>query len=729
MTSNNSTPNASDNFYLHVNNKWLNDPANKIPDEYSTWGGFIKLHDTNLKEQIKLVQELRNKPNKTDEEIKISAIWEASVARFDSWRSGTANYEPITNELKVLDTYLPSNTSNLINNIAKYFHYTQVNGIDNVFNFDKGSDLTNSNNVVLDFSVSGLSLPSREYYTEDNFNEKRELFRIHLENVVNLVNSNSNVKLDPDFVQNVIDFENELAKYMMKQEQTRNYSEYYTNTTLTDLYKNINDLISLPEKQNNYIETERNFKLDDDQIKDTTEFFETVYRLFDFRNVMSNNFIKYFTNIPNAPNIEHVTTFDGDAIRRVITMILNPENLSKYRSYLQYKIIMSYKGFCTKEIDDEFFDFYGRKLSGQSEQKPEDKRSIQLVNAYAGEMLGKVYVEKFFPEKYKKDIRLMIQEMIDIMRISITHNDWLTLPTKEKALNKLNKFNVKIGYPDVWKDYSKFDVKLGDTLYDISKKAKKWTLEVEFYDKLNSVLDRNEWHMTPQTVNAYFSPTMNEIVFPAAILQPPFYCKTNAEIDFDITDEINMTDPNYDFTKAVNFGGICAVIAHEITHGYDDKGRKFDGNGNLQEWWTDEDAKLFKEKTELMVEQASLYKFVDSETNKEYKLNAYLTMGENLADIGGISLALQAMNKQLQNTNTPNHVMKTNQRVLFKSFANIWKQNTKKDYMINQMTTDPHSPSEFRANLVKNMNEFYDVFDVRENDNMYISPDKRIRMW
>lgn len=390
---------------------------------------------------------------------------------------------------------------------------------------------------------------------------------------------------------------------------------------------------------------------------------------------------------------------------------------------------MSYKGFCTKEIDDEFFDFYGRKLSGQSEQKPEDKRSIQLVNAYAGEMLGKVYVEKFFPEKYKKDIRLMIQEMIDIMRISITHNDWLTLPTKEKALNKLNKFNVKIGYPDVWKDYSKFDVKLGDTLYDISKKAKKWTLEVEFYDKLNSVLDRNEWHMTPQTVNAYFSPTMNEIVFPAAILQPPFYCKTNAEIDFDITDEINMTDPNYDFTKAVNFGGICAVIAHEITHGYDDKGRKFDGNGNLQEWWTDEDAKLFKEKTELMVEQASLYKFVDSETNKEYKLNAYLTMGENLADIGGISLALQAMNKQLQNTNTPNHVMKTNQRVLFKSFANIWKQNTKKDYMINQMTTDPHSPSEFRANLVKNMNEFYDVFDVRENDNMYISPDKRIRMW
>ena len=235
--------------------------------------------------------------------------------------------------------------------------------------------------------------------------------------------------------------------------------------------------------------------------------------------------------------------------------------------------------------------------------------------------------------------------------------------------------------------------------------------------------------MTPQTVNAYFSPSQNEIVFPAAILQPPFYCKSNDDIDFDITEEVKMTNSNYDFTKAVNFGGICAVIAHEITHGYDDKGRKFDGDGNLQEWWTEDDAKLFKEKTEIMVDQASQYVFVDTDNNKEYKLNAQLTMGENLADIGGISLALQAMNKQLLKNNESTQMIKANQRVLFKSFANIWKQNTKKDYMINQITTDPHSPSEFRANLVKNMNEFYEVFNVTENDNMYISPDKRIRMW
>ena len=228
-----------------------------------------------------------------------------------------------------------------------------------------------------------------------------------------------------------------------------------------------------------------------------------------------------------------------------------------------------------------FLIFIVANYPDKNEQKPEDKRSIQTVNGYAGEMMGKVYVAQFFPEKYKKDIKEMIQEMIGVMENSIDHNDWLTPPTKKKALVKLSKFNVKIGYPDVWKDYSDFDVKPGDTLYDISKKATKWTLRVDFYDKLNSVLDRNEWHMTPQTVNAYFSPTQNEIVFPAAILQPPFYCKTGEDIDFDIDDEINIANTNYDFTPAVNFGGICAVIAHEITHGYDDKGRKFDGNGNL----------------------------------------------------------------------------------------------------------------------------------------------------
>lgn len=448
---------------------------------------------------------------------------------------------------------------------------------------------------------------------------------------------------------------------------------------------------------------------------------------------MNQNLKRNFTdnNTPNPPNPEHITAFDGDAIRRTLGMILNPGNLAKYRAFLQYKVICTFKAYCTKEIDDEFFDFYSRKLNGQDKQKPEDKRSILTLNGYAGEMMGKLFVAKYFPAHCKQDVKTMIQEILDVMQDSIKANNWLTEPTKQKALVKLSKFNVKIGYPDVWKDYSDFDVVPGDSLYDISKKALKWSMRVEFFEKLNSVIDRNEWLMTPQTVNAYFMPTQNEIVFPAAILQPPFYCRSKDDIDFDYSEEskTETLDPGYDFSQAVNFGGIGAVIAHEITHGYDDKGRKFDGDGNLNDWWTDEDTKLFEEKTKIMGEQVGLYSFVDTDENKTYKLNPELTMGENLADLGGLSLSLQAMRKKLQESNASDSEILANNRVFFKSFANIWKQNTKKDFKINCMTTDPHSPPDFRGNLVKNMHEFYQAFDVSESDGMYIPPVKRVRMW
>lgn len=740
-----SIPAATSNFYLHVNKKWLDDPVNQIPGDYSKWGGFTKLHDNGLVDQIKLVQNLREKPNKTEEEMKISAIWEASAQRFNSWKEKTASFLPISRELEILDAYLMpnkpiKNDADLALRVAEYLHYTQINGISNIFDFDKGSDLLVANNFVLDFSTCGLSLPGREYYTESNFADKREMFKQHLTNIANMINTNCSTNLDVDFVHNVLIFENELALYKMKQEQAREYDQYYTNTTLTDLYKKVNDLASLKEKQENYPEDKRNYVLSDTQLETLGVFFERLYELFDFRRILKENRQKFFIEpgVKNPPHEEHITAYDGDAIRHVLAMVLNKDNFTNYRSFLQYKLICSFKGFCTQEIDEEFFDFFSRKLNGQTKQKPEDKRSIQLVNGYAAEMMGKVFVAHYFPEIYKKDIRESIQEILGIMKISLKRNDWLTETTKEKALQKLDKFNVKVGYPDVWKDYSEFDVKEGDTLYDISKKASKWGLRTEFFGKLNSVLDRNEWLMSPQTVNAYFMPTQNEIVFPAAILQPPFYCKTIQDIDFDLSAEYKSAealgysevDIDRDFVRSANFGGIGAVIAHEITHGYDDSGRKFDGDGNLNDWWTEEDTKLFTEKTNVMAEQTKKYVFVDHEdSDKEYKLNAQLTMGENLADLGGLSLALQAMTQRLRTRGCDVMYIKVNQKVLLKSFANIWKQNQKKDSKINQLTTDPHAPEDFRANLVSNMDEYYDVFGVSDLDQMYIPPAKRVRMW
>lgn len=318
------------------------------------------------------------------------------------------------------------------------------------------------------------------------------------------------------------------------------------------------------------------------------------------------------------------------------------------------------------------------------------------------------------------------------MKDSMTNSNWLTESTKQKAMTKLDKFNVKIGYPDIWKDYSRLDICEGDTLYDISNKFNRWYGTEEFLGKLNTVLDRNEWLMTPQTVNAYFMPTQNEIVFPSAILQPPFYCKSITDIDFDVTDELELLGNSQDklsdddILHAVNLGAIGAVIAHEITHGYDDQGRKFDGDGNLNDWWTDEDAKLFTEKSELLKEQVNEYKFIDiDDSNKEHHMNAQLTMGENLADLGGISLSLQALNRKI----TDHTNIKILHRLFFKSFANVWKENSKKDKIINALTTDPHGPPDFRANLVRNMDEFYHAFNIRETDKMYLSQPKRLRMW
>lgn len=728
-----TVPGPNEDFYLHVNQKWLEDPDNSIPSEYSRWGGFIKLADEGLKNQIDLVKELKDKDIKTEEESKIYAIWSASTALFESWERGEGDYSAIKKELDILDSFLKPETpiADEDDMIARlqYLHYSKMNGIRNVLDFDKGSDLQNANNVLLDISTCGLSLPGRDYYTEENFAEKKKMFKAHLENVVKLLGSEC--PLDPEsFVDNVMAFEDELAKYKMKNDQSRRYDEYYTNTTLDKLYTEINDLRSLAAKEENYKEEERGFKMSPEQVQLTGKLLEKLYETFDLKNVLRINHAKNFSeNDEKAPNLEAITAFDGDGFRRVLAMILNPENLPKYRAFLQYKIITACKKFCTRDLDEEYFDFYSRKLSGQAEQKPRDKRAIQLVELYGGEMLGKIFVARYFPEEYKADVEHKIHQILDTMKVSIDANDWLTPQTKEKAKEKLAKFCLKIGYPDKWKDYTELNIKEGDSLYEISKEACRWKLQVNFYEKINSVLDRTEWLMTPQTVNAYFMPTQNEIVFPAAILQPPFYHQSQDTIDFDIEEEVTMA-PNFDAVASANFGGILAVIAHEITHGYDDKGRKFNGDGNLDDWWTQEDTQLFTAKSDIMGKQAEKYKFIDVEdNNKEYTLNPQLTMGENLADLGGLGLSLGALMMQLEKESANSETIRASQRVLFKSFANIWKQNTKKDHKIMCLSCDPHSPCDFRANLVKNMNEFYDAFDVKEDDHMYIAPEERVRMW
>jgi predicted metalloendopeptidase len=341
-----------ENFYLHVNEKWLSDPLNQIPNDYPKWGGFIKLHDQGAKDQIQLIKDLidnQKSDSLSEEQSKIVAIWKASEQRFNDWKQGKGTYRSLIDELYTLDTYLPSTRSNESHlDIAGYLYHTQINGIQNVFDFDKGQNLLASDQVVLDISTSGLSLPSREYYTDDNFKEKREMFIKHLEATKDLIDQRlplvktaiscvGSGTLSEKFVTDVVEFESMIAFYKMKKDQARRYDEYWTNTTLGELYTNINTLASLPEKQENYDESERNYLIPDDKIQVIGEFFEKVYELFDFRRIMKDNKLRSWThdNENMGPNDQHITAFDGDAIRRTLGLILNPENYQKYRSYFR----------------------------------------------------------------------------------------------------------------------------------------------------------------------------------------------------------------------------------------------------------------------------------------------------------------------------------------------------------------------------------------------------------
>ena len=715
-------------FYQYVNHKWLNDPSNSIPDDYASWGGFTKLQDDIINLQIGLLRKLETCSERSAEETKITAIWQGSQNLLDNWNNGHKDYSSVVTELSLLNEYFASEEDYILK-LAAYLFYAQTNGIRSIIDFDKGSDLQNVNNVILDFSVGGLSLPSPEYYYLDKFADKREQYKNHLTSVVDILKEN-NIDLSPNFVENVLDFETKLAKFLMKPAQSREYDKYYTNTTLKELYQNINELRSLPSKEENYDVEDRNFKLPEDQLNNVKLFFETLYRSFDFRTVLKSNLNKNFKDCDKPPLEDQITTYDGDAIRRYLNLVLDETNHYLHYSYMQYCAVSSCRSFCSKELDEEFFDFYQRKLGGQKNPKSADKRSVERVNAYSGEMLGQLFVKQYFSENSKSSVQLMINNVLEIMRESLQNSDWLTAPTREKAVEKLNTFRSKIGYPEVWKDYSDLDFTIGDSLYQISKKAKKWSLRVNFFEKINSQLDRDEWRMNPQTVNAYFMPTQNEIVFPAAILQPPFFHTELDTIDFDYQEELTKLslllpeDPKDLIVKSVNYGGIGAVIAHEITHGYDDKGRKFDLDGNLNDWWTQEDTDLFIQKTQNIVNSVNKYSYTD-ESGKVYNMDSELTMGENLADIGGLSLSMKALLTDLNNQEVSDLCL----RIFFKSWANVWKQNIKPEKRIMLLSVDPHGPTDFRGNLVQHMDKFYEVFNVSDKDQMYIEPEFRMKMW
>ncbi|KAJ3003423.1 UNVERIFIED_CONTAM: hypothetical protein HDU68_005701, partial [Siphonaria sp. JEL0065] len=559
-----SRPRPQDDFYTFANFEWLNDENITIPSEYSTWGSFQQLRDESLKNQIKLLQEIISAESATIDEAKLGAVWKASINRFSDWSAGKGSLAPVVDAIAVIDSHLSENTDAAL---ARYLAYSQQVGIETPFVLAAFPDFADSNKNALAIGpFGGLSLPSRDFYFEENFKEKRELFNSHLGKVAALVGG-----LDADFAAAVLRFETKLAYINMKSEQGREFTQFYTATTLDGFVENVNELKALEDKIKNYEASDSTAPVvSADERARIASFMNTFYDKLNVREQLKANHAKHYPDV-SEPS-EKVNAFDGDFFRRFFTTILfNDSNREDLRAYLQYHAIRAAGSYCTKELDDEFFDFYSRKLSGQKEPKSAEKRTVDLINDWIGFLLGKVYVARHFARADKDTVNGMIEEVVKAMEAS-----WK--PTTVELYDEL-----------VFQD--------GDSLWEMKKRVAAFNFQDEFMKELNAPVDKTKWQMTPQTVNAYYSPLSNEICFPAAIVQSPFYARTFAEIDFKVDKAERALVGNDDIVAAAaNFGGIAAVIAHEINHGFYDQGRNFDSDGNLRDLWTEEDGKLFDSK-------------------------------------------------------------------------------------------------------------------------------------
>jgi putative endopeptidase len=379
--------------------------------------------------------------------------------------------------------------------------------------------------------------------------------------------------------------------------------------------------------------------------------------------------------------------------------------LDNWKTYLTWHVINARAPLLSGAFVNENFEFFNKTLTGTPEIQPRWKRGVAVVEGAMGEAVGRLYVAKHFPPEAKAKMKVLVANLIEAYRVDIQALDWMSAETKTKALEKLAKFTPKIGYPDKWRDYSKLEVKSDDPVGN-ARRGAAFALDYQL-NKLGKPVDRSEWGMTPQTVNAYYNPVMNEIVFPAAILQPPFF------------------DPTAD--DAVNYGGIGAVIGHEIGHGFDDQGAKYDGDGNLRNWWTAEDKKEFEKRTKMLIEQ---YNAFEPEQLPGQHVNGALTVGENIGDLGGLTIAHKAYTISLKGKEAPTIDGLTGPQRLFVGWAQVWRAKYRDAAMSRQLATNPHSPPEFRCNgVIRNLAEFYAAFGVKEGDKLWLPPKGRVRIW
>ena len=638
-----TTINPAEDFFRYANNNWLKN--NPIPEEYSRYGAFTEIDQRTEKLIQDIIKEVSQDTNamQGSEAQKIRDFYNAGMDTIAINERGYSELQPYFDMIDGLKDKA---------DLAELMGKLHSDGIGGFFNAGGNSDPKNAEMVIMHLYQGGLSLTDRDDYLVPESKEMRDKYVEHVAKMFQLTGTDA-IEANKK-AKGILKLETQLANNSLSRVEMRDPDRMYNKRSRAELQK------STP-----------NFNWDN-----------------------------YF-NAAGAPTFDSLNVGMPDFIAGLNKIIFDTD-LNTIKDYLRWKVIHGSASMLSSDLDAENFSFYGNYLYGQEVQQPRWRRILNATSGCLGEAIGHLYVEKHFPAEAKERMLNLVGNLRVALGERIKNLDWMSDETKAKALHKLDCFTVKIGYPDKWKDYSKYEV-TPESYFQNMHRSIRFETEREMA-KIGKPVDKQEWFMTPQTVNAYYSPEMNEIVFPAAILQPPFF--------------------NMDADDAVNYGGIGVVIGHEMTHGFDDQGRKYDEKGNLNNWWTEEDAAKFNERT------AQLAKLFDEFQVRGYQINGQLTLGENIADLGGLNVAWDAY--QMTEEAKANQSIDgfTPAQRFFISYGTIWRNNSRDKFLERQVKTDVHSPAEARVNrALGSMPHFYEAFDIQPGNGMYIAPEERANIW
>jgi predicted metalloendopeptidase len=635
-----------DNFFLNLNGKWL--AKTEIPADKSSWGSFEKLDDDTKPQLRTLIEAAAATPDK-QAGTEAQRIGDFFASYMDEARLEQLRLTPLKADF---DRVAALSDKKQIPALIAHFNR---NGYTAPYGFGIHQDNKDSTKYVADLVQDGLSLPDRDYYLKKSDKKLADTLVKYEQHVARMLTLAGNANGAAD-AKAIVALETEIAKLQWTKVELRDPVKAYNKVPLDKLSK--------------------------------------LAPGYDWTTWLNDTGIGGKVDYVIVSQPSFITGFNK---------LLNKTPLSTWKTYFQWQVLHANAPYLAKDFALENFAFYGKVLSGIDEQQPRWKRGVNATDGALGEALGKLYVEQHFPAERKARMEQLVKNLLAAFKESINTLDWMSPETKLQAQAKLAKFTTKIGYPNKWRDYSKLTV-VKDDLAGNVRRSHVFEYEKEV-DKLGKPIDRDEWGMTPQTVNAYYNPELNEIVFPAVILQPPFF-------DADADD-------------AVNYGAIGAVIGHEISHGFDDQGAQYDGDGNLRDWWTKADHKNFAAKTKMLVKQYNGYSPV-----KGYFVNGELTLGENIADNSGAAIAYKAYLISLGGKPAPVIDGLTGEQRFYMGFGQVWRSKIRDAQQIVYLKTDPHSPDQFRANgTVRNQPGFYEAFGVKPGDKMYLAPKDRVIMW